>query len=179
MAFAPEMARHPAPVNSSRRVRRPAAVLALVLALGGGCSYVPLFDAPRVARGNAPEPEQLSQIVPGVQTRADVAALLGSPSASSTFSDEEWYYISGTTRIRPGQNLALEDQRVVAIRFDASGHVQQVRELNQADAREVQVVQRETPVPGNDRTFLQALFGNIGRVGPGVGATQPGMPGPQ
>jgi outer membrane protein assembly factor BamE (lipoprotein component of BamABCDE complex) len=173
------MARHPAPVNSLRRIRRPAAALALILALSpalGGCS---LFEAPRIARGNAPEPEQLSQIVPGVQTRADVAALLGSPSATSTFSDEEWYYISGTTRTRPGQNLSLEDQRVVAIRFNGAGQVAQVRELSQADAREVQVVQRETPVPGNDRTFLQALFGNIGRVGPGMGATQPGMPGPQ
>jgi outer membrane protein assembly factor BamE (lipoprotein component of BamABCDE complex) len=167
------MARHTAPVNTPRRLSM--AALTLVLSLGG-CS---LFEAPRIARGNAPDQEQLAQITPGVATRADVAALLGSPSATSTFSDEEWYYISGITRTRPGQNLALEDQRVVAIRFNAVGQVQQVRELGQADARQVQVVARQTPVPGNERTFLQSLFGNIGRVGPGMGATQPGMPGSQ
>jgi hypothetical protein len=27
------------------------------------------------------------------------------------------------------------------------------------------MVSRETPVPGNERTLLQALFGNIGRPG--------------
>jgi hypothetical protein len=27
------------------------------------------------------------------------------------------------------------------------------------------MVSRETPVPGNERTLLQALFGNLGRPG--------------
>jgi hypothetical protein len=35
------------------------------------------------------------------------------------------------------------------------------------------MVSRETPVPGNERTFLQALFGNVGRFGAGALGAQP------
>jgi hypothetical protein len=30
----------------------------------------------------------------------------------------------------------------------------------------VNFVERETPTPGTERSVLQALFGNVGRVGP-------------
>ena len=43
--------------------------------------------------------------------------------------------------------------------------VSEIRELTQADGRDVRMVSRETPVPGNERTLMQALFGNIGRPG--------------
>ncbi len=184
------MARDPRPVNAAcrgpattRRCRRAAttpraaaALLLPLLLLAGGCSF---FDAPPVQRGNRVDPEELSQITPGVQTRQDVQALLGSPSARSTFDDREWYYISAITRQRPGRLLARSDQRVVAISFDDSGKVRAIRELTGADQREVAFASRETPVPGNDRTLLQELFGNIGRFGtPALSSqSQPG-PGP-
>ena len=153
--------------------------LALPLLLGA-CSYI---DAPVIARGHHVTEDQLREITPGVQSRADVQTLLGSPTASSTFDDSSWYYISAATRLRPGQRQAVTDQRVVAIEFDENGKVRQVRELNAADARPVTVVSRETPVPGNERTLLQALFGNVGRFGPGPSAmsgtatASPGSPG--
>jgi outer membrane protein assembly factor BamE (lipoprotein component of BamABCDE complex) len=63
---------------------------------------------------------------------------------------------------------------VVAISFNRQGVVSGVRELTAADGRDVAVVRRETPVPGNERTLLQALFGNLGRPGvPGTGPTNP------
>ncbi len=44
--------------------------------------------------------------------------------------------------------------------------------------RSVAMVGRETPVPGTERTLLQALFGNIGRVGPQAPTNQgPGFGG--
>jgi hypothetical protein len=39
-------------------------------------------------------------------------------------------------------------------------------------------VRRITPSPGNERTLLQQLFGNIGRVGPGIGNQPQTGPGP-
>lgn len=180
------MARDPRPVNAaprySSRARRAlpaslprvgAAALA-VLFLTAGCS---IFEAPAVQRGNRVAPEDLAQITPGVQTRQDVQALLGSPSARSTFDDNEWYYISSVTRQRPGRMLAQSDQRVVAITFDASGKVSGIRELGAEDQQQVTFVRRETPVPGNERSLLQELFGNIGRFGGPVGADR-NMPGP-
>jgi outer membrane protein assembly factor BamE (lipoprotein component of BamABCDE complex) len=147
-------------------------VLGLLL---GGCS---VFEAPPVLRGNRADPEVIAQLSPGVQTKADVRALLGSPSATGTFDDSEWYYISSVTRIRPAQNPGVESQRVVTMRFDPQGVLQSVSELGPKDMRDVAVVERTTPVPGTDRTILQALFGNIGRVGTGgLGAGSDAGPG--
>ncbi len=137
-----------------------------------------MFDAPRQVRGHAVPDEVLAQITPGVTGRDDVAALLGSPSASALFEDNEWFYITGITRLRPGRVESLEQQQVVVVRFDQRGLVQEVQRLGSEARRDVQFVSRETPTPGNDRTLLQQLFGNLGRLGAGVGgAANQGGPG--
>lgn len=159
-------------------------IRALVLAAGalglGACAYMPplpdrprdVFTAPITNRGHAVTEEQLQQINPGVTTRTDIQALLGSPSHSGTFSDDNWYYISSVTRIRPGQNLSVRNQRVVVVAFDDRGTVREVRQLGDSDMRSFAFVGRETPTPGTDRTLLQTLFGNVGRVGPSLGQQQ-------
>ncbi|WP_426957611.1 outer membrane protein assembly factor BamE [Muricoccus radiodurans] len=166
-----------APVNrplAPRRGRAPwlAALLAASLA---GCSF---FQAPPQLRGNRVDAEQLREISPGVQTRADVQALLGSPTVTGTFDQDRWYYVSATSRIRPARTPTVEDQRVVMITFNQRGVVQSVEEIDPAQMRNVQVVDRTTPVPGNDRSLLQALFGNIGRFGTPVGGSNQSGPGP-
>jgi outer membrane protein assembly factor BamE (lipoprotein component of BamABCDE complex) len=170
---AADMDRPTRPVNApshrspaSRGAAQAFAGLALAgLLLLPGCSF---FQAPQVQRGNRVTEEQLQEITPGVQTRKDVEALLGSPTQTSTFGDANWYYISAKTRQRPGRQLALSDQETVVVTFDQKGVVQEVKRLTGNDGQEVTMVTRETPTPGNDRTLLQALFGNIGRVGPGA-----------
>ncbi|WP_245185790.1 outer membrane protein assembly factor BamE [Falsiroseomonas frigidaquae] len=128
-----------------------------------------LFESPRQLRGHSVDEEALTQITPGVSSRADVETLIGSPSQTSTFDNSTWYYMSSVTRQRPGRTLSVEDQRVVAISFTPAGVVQEIKRFGPEDARDVQVVSRVTPSPGNDRTILQQLFGNIGRLAPGVG----------
>lgn len=193
-----ERPRHPVNLSRARGGTLPrarGATLAAALLLLGGCDWLPrlptlpalpgadLFDSPRVMRGQAIDQEDLNQITVGVTTRNDVAALLGTPTATGTFDDENWYYISAVTRQRPGRQLAVYDQQVVAISFDQRDTVRAVRRLTQEDARPVQVVQRETPSPGNERTILQQLFSNLGRLGPGVGnigqQSGPGAPAPR
>jgi outer membrane protein assembly factor BamE (lipoprotein component of BamABCDE complex) len=140
-----------------------------------------LFDSPRQFRGHTVDDEQLTQIVAGVTSRGDVEALLGSPSATGTFDANEWFYIGGVTRQRPVQTMRLIEQRVVMVRFNQAGTVQEVRRLGPEDGRQIQVVERVTPSPGTERSFMQQLFGNIGRVGPSVSQgqqTQPGGPSP-
>lgn len=163
-----DMARHPRSVNACLAPLLAAALL-------GGCGWITdsLGPAP-VQRGNRVDAERLTQITPGVQTRTDVEALLGSPTARGTFDEDNWYYISSRTRLQPARFLEVEDRRVVAISFNRQGVVSGVRELGEADGRNVAVVRRETPVPGNERTLLQALFGNLGR--PGTGTAGPSNP---
>ena len=165
-------------VNHGRAWRAGAALVAA--AILGACQYLPplperpreVFDAPLIRRGHMVTSEQLTQITPGVTRRDDVRALLGSPSHAGTFSDDSWYYISSSTRQRPGRALQVTDQRVVVVRFTPAGAVQDIREMGEADTRNIAFVSRETAVPGNERTWLQALFGNIGRFNPGPGAQQ-------
>jgi outer membrane protein assembly factor BamE (lipoprotein component of BamABCDE complex) len=163
-------------VRNARLVNTHALVL-VAGALGlGACAYMPplperprnVFSAPVTNRGHAVTDDQLQQINPGVTTRADVQALLGSPSHAATFSDDSWYYISSVTRIRPGQSLSVRDRRVVVVNFDNRGTVSELRQLGDSDMRSVAFATRETPTPGTERSLLQTLFGNVGRVGPTV-----------
>ncbi len=147
------------------RAKRRLSALVMLAALAlGACERL---APPPVPRGNRVDPERLSQVTKGVQTRGDVLALLGPPTARGTFDEENWFYISGITQVMPGRYLELRDRVVVAISFDRRGVVQDIRELKPEDGRDVGMVSRETPVPGTERNILQALFGNIGR--PGLG----------
>jgi outer membrane protein assembly factor BamE (lipoprotein component of BamABCDE complex) len=187
-APAPSAARKPAARHLAGRGARLALLLVAGLGLGG-CSWLPsvgalpgsdLFDSPRTLRGHRVDEEDLSQLVIGTATRADVEALLGSPSATGTFDDSDWFYIGGITRQRPGRQLAVEVQEVVRFRFDGQGRLAEIQRLGPQDGRDVQMVARITPSPGNERTLMQQIFGNIGRVGPGLGAqtATPGAPSP-
>ncbi len=153
-----------APPRRPHARTRAALGLAALLLLPA-CSF---FQAPVVQRGNRITEDQLREITPGVQTRQDVQALLGSPTQTSTFGDATWFYISSRTRQRPGRALAVTDQETVVINFDGRGVVREIKRVGEDQAQPVEMVSRETPTPGNDRTLLQALFGNIGRIGPGA-----------
>ena len=139
--------------------------LTLIAALPiAGCS---VFQAPPVQRGNKADPDLLAQLTPGVQTQTDVQALLGSPTATGTFDRNTWYYISSVTRMQPAGNPESEQQRVVVVHFDDNGTLRNIEQRGPDTMQDVAIVDRTTPVPGTDRTLLQALFGNIGRVGAG------------
>jgi len=170
---------------TSRLGARPGLALAMVALLGtagcSGLSSVPglgLFESPRQMRGHAVDEATLTQITPGVSSRADVETLIGSPSHTGTFDNSVWYYMSSVTRQRPGRTLSVEDQRVVAIRFTQAGVVEDIRRIGPEEARDVRVVSRITPSPGNDRTIMQQLFGNIGRLAPGLGGQAQGIGAP-
>ena len=47
--------------------------------------------------------------------------------------------------------------------FNDQGVLQDVKQLNQDDSVPVSIVARQTPSPGTEASFLQQLFGNIGR----------------
>lgn len=129
-----------------------------------------------VQRGNRVTADQLNEITPGVQTKNDVRTVLGSPTQTGMFGDDEWYYISSSSWQRPARSSAVSDQQTVVVEFDRAGVVRRVRTVGEDEARPVEMVARETPVPGNERTLLQSLFGNVGRFGPGAVGTQPQQP---
>lgn len=136
-----------------------------------GCS---VFAYQQQIRGNKIDADQMKELIPGVSTRNDVMAAVGSPTQRATFDDNTWLYISEVTRPRIGGTQAVEDQRVVVLTFDGKGVLSAIKTKNADDSVPVAMVDRTTPSPGSEASFLQQLLGNIGRFNPGGAATNSG-----
>lgn len=150
---------------TSRLPRLPLSRAALVgCVLLAGCSF--LAPPPQI-RGNRVEVDRLKELVPGTTTEADVTSLLGSPTAHATFDYNTWLYIGERTQTRIGQTQAVLSQDVVALKFNDKGVLQDVAHRDKANSMPVQVIARSTPSPGTSASFLQQLFGNIGRFNAG------------
>jgi outer membrane protein assembly factor BamE (lipoprotein component of BamABCDE complex) len=121
------------------------------------------FLPPPQTRGNRVEKEQLKELVPGTSTKADVTALIGSPTQKAMFDENTWLYITEVTRPRLGQTLGLLDQGVVVLNFDDRGVLTGVKTVTSDDAVPVSVASRTTPSPGTEASFMQQLLGNIGK----------------
>jgi outer membrane protein assembly factor BamE (lipoprotein component of BamABCDE complex) len=130
-------------------------------------------------RGNLADPEVVSQITPGESTRGTVEDLLGSPTTIATFNDQTWYYIGRKTEKFAFFRPEVLEQQVVAIHFDPDGVVDDVKLYGPEDAREVELVDRATPTAGKELSFLQQIFGNLGRFNTDEGPATPGrLPSP-
>ena len=143
-------------LKSGRRLMGAALLGVSLLALGACSSEV------RV-RGNLPDLEDISAINPGIDTRRDVAAKLGTPSALSTFESGTWYYIG--SREEQGASFTLPEEierSVLIVTFDDTGIVQATELRTLEDGQEIEIVERETPTEGQELTVFDQIFGNIG-----------------
>lgn len=157
------------------------ACVALTPLVLSSCAW--LMPPPQL-RGNKVDAESLKELVPGTSTKADVSAVIGSPTAHDTFDDNTWLYISEMTQQRIGRTLGETDQNVVVVSFDDKGVLKTIDKLGHSDALPVAVIARTTPSPGTEASFMQQLLGNIGRFNPagtavstGSGLTAGGAPG--
>jgi outer membrane protein assembly factor BamE (lipoprotein component of BamABCDE complex) len=108
----------------------------------------------------------LAQIEPGQSSQGDVVQLLGSPSSLATFDDRTWYYVSQRTERHSFYHSTVVAQDVVAIMFDGQGTVSRIDRHDLNGARDVDLVDRETPTAGNEMSVLEQFLGNIGRFNP-------------
>ncbi|MCF8480157.1 MAG: outer membrane protein assembly factor BamE [Rhodospirillum sp.] len=140
-------------------------MLGMALVLSGSGALSACSDT-ITAHGNLPTAESMAMVEPGTHTRADVQALLGTPSATSMYGGETWYYISNQTQQMAFLKPDELTRTVLAVEFDPSGMVSDVRTLTKDDGQTVDIVQRETPTRGTESSIIQELFGNIGRFSP-------------
>jgi outer membrane protein assembly factor BamE (lipoprotein component of BamABCDE complex) len=130
--------------------------------------------APNIQQeGNVPDPDQVVQINPGVDDKNRVVQLLGSPSAVSTFEDHTWYYISRRTEQTAFLDPSVTEQEVLAINFNPSNIVENMKVYGLQDGRMVLAIPRVTPTHGNDLTIMQQLLGNLGRFNAGDKKSSP------
>jgi outer membrane protein assembly factor BamE (lipoprotein component of BamABCDE complex) len=142
--------------NSSRRAGPLMAITMVVGLTLSGC-------APEInSRGHVPDPESLERIKPGQQTRDQVLDLLGSPSATGTFEDSRWYYITRKTEQLAFYDPELVEARVIMVEFDTAGFVKQVAQLSNDDAQDIDPVDRTTATKGRELGFFEQILGNLG-----------------
>lgn len=131
--------------------------------------------ATTTSRGYNSDKLQLSEdaIKPGLANVNTVRNVLGSPSATSSFGDPTWYYISSKTKTVAFLKPKVVEQNVIAVAFDDKGTVKSVHKYDRDDMREFALRKDYTNTEGHDLTVLQQLLGNVGRFNPAEG----GMPG--
>ena len=120
------------------------------------------------SHGNIPDQEIIDSIRIGKSNRAQVSGMLGTPSARATFDQEAWYYVGTRTSKVAFMKKEILERKVLVIRFNKQGIVQQVERLDKQDGRELKVVDRKTPTQGKELTILEQLLGNVGRFGGGA-----------
>ena len=124
-------------------------------------------------RGNYLAETQLASISVGSTNRDAVLHTLGPPSTEGTFDRHVWYYIGRQTEAWGFLNPDIIDQKVIAIYFDDKGVVEHIQRYSEADARKVDIVERETPTSGAKIGFFEQILGNLGALGALGGQDEP------
>lgn len=130
-----------------------------LLVLLGATACTPM----QATRGNWVEPDAVKELRPGVQTRADVAALLGAPDSTSTFDPNIWFYIGQRTEQWAFFRPKIKEQQVLALSFDANNRLDAFVVRGLDAYQEIQTVKEATPTAGHRLTFLEQMVGNVGR----------------
>jgi outer membrane protein assembly factor BamE (lipoprotein component of BamABCDE complex) len=142
-------------------MRRPASVIAVAtLAAGialGACSPIVNYQ------GFQTIDQKPQDVKVGTDTRATVLTKLGSPTATSTFDKDVWFYIS---QLRSQTSFYMPKtikRDVVAIAFDHdTEQVKSVDTFTLQDGRVFAYNSHETPTRGREMTVLEQLIGSIG-----------------
>ncbi len=121
----------------------------------------------KFVRGYMTDEKVISAIRPQVDTHDSVREMLGSPSSSAIFDNDNWYYVSKNSEQLAFFKEDITKMDIIAVRFDKDGYVTAVDRYTLADHNNVDPVGDKTKTHGRELSFLQELFGNIGRFGTG------------
>ncbi len=137
------------------------AIAAAAIALAGCSTF-------NTHKGAVIDTQLAASIQPGIDNKASVQKLLGTPSLAGQFTASDWYYVS-----RDQTQLAFRDPRVTRhkvlhVRFDQAGNVTSIGMTGRELVMNVTPNGRQTPTLGRKRSFFDELFGNIGTVNSGA-----------
>jgi outer membrane protein assembly factor BamE (lipoprotein component of BamABCDE complex) len=135
--------------------------IALAALLASGCA------SNRAHKGAVIDPQLASSIQPGVDNKASVQKLLGTPTLTGQFTPNDWYYVSRDTNELAFQNPHVTRQLVMLVRFDRSDNVASIQRTGRELVLDVNPSHRSTPTLGRKKSFFEELFGGIGSVSSG------------
>ncbi len=105
-----------------------------------------------------------AELAVGSDTKSTVRAKLGSPSVTSTFDPNVWFYISQVKARAAFRRPQVIKRDIVALNFDKETEV--LRTLDTFSLKDGKVIAfngRETPTRGREMTVLEQLLGSVGR----------------
>jgi outer membrane protein assembly factor BamE (lipoprotein component of BamABCDE complex) len=100
----------------------------------------------------------------GTDTKSTVRGKLGSPSTTSTFDPNIWFYMNQVKERVAFRKPRVTARNVTAITFNKE--TEQVESVNNYTLKDGKVIAyngRETPTRGRELTILEQLLGNVGR----------------
>ncbi len=104
------------------------------------------------------------------QTSLDeILALMGSPSTQSTINGKTLYYIYSRFVTESYRAPEEVDRRVLAIYFNIENIISDTAIYGLDDGIIVPIVERTTETQGRELSFIEQIFGNLGRFGDETG----------
>lgn len=116
--------------------------------------------------GYMPPPEDLSQLVPGVDSRATVDDVIGAPSATGLLSGGDYYYVRSRVKTFGMLRPEVINREVLAISFDQADVVANIERFDLRDGHVVPLSRRVTDSSVEGKGFLKQMLGNIGNIDP-------------
>ena len=137
-----------------------AAPLAVILAAAGLSACAPITSYSGFQAIDA----QPKEVKVGTDTKSTVRAKLGSPSATSTFDPNVWFYVNQIKQRVAFRRPQVVARDITAIAFNKDSElVEEVKTFNLKDGKVIAYNDRETPTRGREMTILEQLLGSVGR----------------
>jgi outer membrane protein assembly factor BamE (lipoprotein component of BamABCDE complex) len=112
----------------------------------------------------------------GTDNKTTILARYGNPSQIGAFDEEVWYYISSVQTQKAFLKLRTQERNITAISFDDSESVAQVKQYSLVDGRIINYDKHKTPTRGREVTFLEQIFGSVGRAPVSLPGQDPNLP---
>lgn len=127
-------------------------------------------------RGFLADESQQAPFQNGVDTKETVLTRMGNPSQTGVFDEQTWYYISSVQNQTAFFRPRTTDRAITAISFDETDKVAGVRKFSLQDGRVITYDTRRTPTRGREVTFLEQIFGSVGRAPVQLPGSDPNLP---
>lgn len=127
-------------------------------------------------RGFLADESQKAEFASGVDTKETVLTRMGNPSQTGVFDEQTWYYISYIQNQTAFYRPRTTERSITAISFDDSDKVANVRTFALQDGRVINFDTRRTPTRGREVTFLEQIFGSVGRAPVQLPGADPNLP---
>jgi outer membrane protein assembly factor BamE (lipoprotein component of BamABCDE complex) len=159
-------------------MRRTAALAVMATLAGAGltaCTPISAYSGFQAIDANPKD------VKVATDTKSTVRAKLGSPSATSTFDPNVWFYMNQVKQRVAFRRPVVTYRDITAITFNKETEmVETVNTYSLKDGKVIAYNGRETPTRGREMTILEQLIGTVGRGGllpnedEGVPGTRPG-----